>query len=486
MWIFDEETLRFLLVNDAAVAVYGYAPEEFAAMTIHDIRPDEDRTRLARYLDHARPDYAPAGLWHHRLKDGRLITVEVISHAFSWQGRPARLVIVHDVTAREEAFQALRRSESDKAAVLEHALDGIIQMNAEGELLDANPAAEAIFGWDRTEVRGRRISDVLVPPEWREAHARGLRRYLATGQSKIMGQRLEMEALRADGITRFPVELAVCEGRRDPDPTFIAFVRDISERKRADAEILALNRDLEQKVVDRTRHLEAVYRELESFSYSASHDLRSPLRAIEGFSQALVEDYGSTLQEDARRYLERIQAAARRMGNLIDDLLALSRITQKSLQPALLDLAELAREVMAEITERVPPHRPAIRFEVNGPLPLWGDEKLIRILLVNLLDNAVKFTRHTPTPEIRVGQTVERDETVYFVQDNGAGFDMAYAHKLFAPFQRLHDAREYEGTGIGLATVQRVVNRHGGRIWAVSQPGEGTTFFMTFPPGDPL
>ncbi len=481
MWIYDTESLRFLLVNHAAQAKYGYSRDEFLSMTIYDIRPMEDRDRLNSFVQLAHPELGSAGLWRHRLQDGTLIAVEILSHALTWEGRDARLVAAYDVTRRERSLKDLERSQASQSAILRHSLDGIITINERGELIEANPAAEALFGWKQEEVRGRTISDLLIPPEWRQAHEEGLRRFLGTHTSRILGQRLEMEALRGNG-ERFPVELTVVAIPDGNTFSFSAFLRDITDRKRSEQAILELNRDLENKVQERTLHLEALNRELESFSYSVSHDLRSPLRAIAGFSQALEEDFGNRLDPVAQGYLNRIRAATNRMALLIDDLLQLARVSRAPLNPESFDLGELAQSVMAELEENGAGWKGTL--EVDHPLPVQGDPKLLRVVVFNLLDNARKFTSKNPEARICVGQSVQDGELAYHFADNGVGFDMAYANKLFVPFQRLHDSRDFEGTGVGLATVHRIVLRHGGRIWVQSEPGRGTTFYLHLPLGD--
>ncbi len=231
---------------------------------------------------------------------------------------------------------------------------------------------------------------------------------------------------------------------------------------------------LEQRVTERTSQLEAVNRELEAFSYSVSHDLRAPLRSIDGFSQALAEDYGEHLDEVAHDYLSRVRRAAQRMGMLIDDLLRLARITRAEMHRVPVDLSAMAKEVAADIiTHRV---YGEVQFKVQADLVVYGDPTLLRILLGNLLDNAWKYSSKIESPLIEFGSTIEDGRTVYFVRDNGAGFDMDYVGKLFGAFQRLHRADEFPGTGIGLATVKRIVHRHGGKIWAEGQLGKGAIF----------
>jgi len=230
-------------------------------------------------------------------------------------------------------------------------------------------------------------------------------------------------------------------------------------------------------VVERTIQLEAANRELEAFSYSVSHDLRAPLRGIDGFSQALLEDYADTLDDQGRDYLRRVRSATQRMAGLIDDLLNLSRITRGELRREAVDLSAQARSVAEQLRQAQPERQ--VEFHIADGLTAEGDPRLLRIALENLLGNAWKFTGKTDPAVIEFGLRRERGEAIYFVRDNGAGFDMAYAGKLFGAFQRLHDVREFEGTGIGLATVQRIIRRHGGRVWAEGESGHGATFHFT-------
>lgn len=246
--------------------------------------------------------------------------------------------------------------------------------------------------------------------------------------------------------------------------------RELLARVRTHLELARVRREW-------AKELEQANRELEAFSYSISHDLRAPLRAIDGFSKALLHEYGDKLDEQGSRYLDRVRAAAQRMATLIDDLLSLSRISRATLRRERVSLTELAHGAVAALRERDPSR--SISIEIAGGLQAYCDARLIAIVFENLLGNAWKFTANQPQAQIAVGQENKGNETIFFVRDNGAGFDMAYADKLFAPFQRLHQEREFEGRGIGLATVQRIISRHGGRIWAEAEVGKGAAFRFT-------
>lgn len=254
-------------------------------------------------------------------------------------------------------------------------------------------------------------------------------------------------------------------------------------RARAEAKLRRLNRQLEDRVGQRTLQLETANKELEAFAYSVSHDLRAPLRGIDGFSQALLEDYGDQLDEAGRHYLTRVRAGTQRMGLLIDDLLRLSRVSRAQMARGPVDLSAMAREILAELGQQEPARW--VEIAVQEGLEATGDAQLLRIVLDNLLGNAWKYTGRHPRARIEVGARETDGGRAFFVKDDGAGFDMAYAHKLFGVFQRLHGAEEFPGTGIGLATAARIIHRHGGRIWAAGAPEKGATFFFTLPEEGP-
>jgi light-regulated signal transduction histidine kinase (bacteriophytochrome) len=295
---------------------------------------------------------------------------------------------------------------------------------------------------------------------------------MRTGVAKIIGKGREVSGRRKDGSV-FPMELGVSAFEFEGQRLFAGVVRDIGGRKQAEAEIARLNSRLGDQVVA----LEASNKELEAFAYSVSHDLRTPLRGIAGFSQAVIEDYGGTLEHEATRFLERIQANVALMSRLIDELLGLSRLSRAEMRREPIDLSVLAVSVVAELRSADPDRD--VTIDIASDMATRGDRRLMRTLLANLLGNAWKFTCATTEARIEFGAERLNGETVYHVRDNGAGFDMAYADKLFQVFQRLHSADQFEGSGIGLSIVERVVGRHGGRVWAESIVGEGATFYFT-------
>jgi PAS domain S-box-containing protein len=371
---------------------------------------------------------------------------------------------------------ALRASEARLRAILESALDCLITMDHDGRIVEFNPAAERLFGYRRSAAVGAPLADLIIPPSLRDRHRQGLAHYLATGQGMVLDKRLELTAMRADGA-ELPVEVAITRIRQDGPPMFTGFIRDITDRKRAEQEIRQLNADLERRVIARTAELEASNKELEAFSYSVSHDLRSPLRAIDGFSKALLDDSATQLSDTGRRHLERVRGAARSMAELIDDILNLARLSRAEMHRERVDLSALGKEIAASLSQSQPERR--VSFVIANGLTTEGDSQLLRVAFDNLLRNAWKFTSKHPTGRIEVGRSQQDGSSVYFISDDGAGFDMAHAKLLFTPFQRLHRQNDFEGTGVGLATVQRIIQRHGGRLWAEGAVERGATFYFT-------
>jgi PAS domain S-box-containing protein len=377
---------------------------------------------------------------------------------------------------RQRGSRALLSSDTRLKAIIDAALDAIITVDEEGRITGWSLQAERIFGWPAADALGRTLAETIVPPRYREAHLKAFARFLATQESELVGRRTELTAMRRDG-TEFPVELSVACLRLEGRWLFSTFVRDITTRRRAEAEIRQLHEQLEGRVAERTSALAAANRELETFTYSVSHDLRGPLRQIDGFSRILVEHAGHNLDAKSQHYLRRIQEGTQHMGQLVDDLLNLAQLGRLDMRTCATPLDTLVNDALAEL--RADWGDRTIQWATGGLPRVECDPGLIKIVFTNLLSNAIKYTRPRKVAIIEVAASVDEGRCTILVRDNGVGFNMKYADKLFGVFQRLHRADQFEGTGVGLATVQRIIHKHGGEIWAEAEPDKGATFFFT-------
>lgn len=370
-----------------------------------------------------------------------------------------------DITERKQAEEALQQTRDYLNNLLDYANAPIIVWDPQFRITRFNRAFERLTGLRASEVLGRQL-DILFPEDSRD-ESLGHIREAAAGER---WETVEIPILRQDGSVRTVLWNSATLYGTD-GKTVVATIaqgQDITERKQA-----------EEQLKQRTLELEAANKELESFSYSVSHDLRAPLRSMDGFSQALLEDYSGKLDDEGRDYLKRIQDSASNMAQLIDDMLELSRLTRVSMRRESVNLSELAESITAELKKTQPKRH--VEVSIAPGLVVYGDAKLFRVVLENLLDNAWKFTAKTPQARIEMGITEHDGGEAYFVRDNGPGFDMAYADKLFVPFQRLHKTTEFPGTGIGLATVKRIIHRHGGQVWGEGKVGKGATFYFILP-----
>jgi PAS domain S-box-containing protein len=373
---------------------------------------------------------------------------------------------------RRNSAEAARRGQTTMLAdIAEKAPVGLLQLGADGIIQWANRAELELLGHSRQDYVGKNAADFYEDP----AEGRNVLARLLHGETL----REHPTNLRArDGSLRNVLITSSADFRDGHFFRALLFTQDITGRRQAEQEILRLNLELEQRVQQRTAQLEATNKEMESFSYSVSHDLRAPLRALRGFTEVLLEVHASQLDSRGQDFLRRACAASFQMERLIEDLLKLAQVSRAELQLEQVNLSALASHIAADLANSDPSR--TVQFDIAPDCCAHGDTRLVRLALDNLMRNSWKFSGKRAEARIEFGRT-NGEDSAFFVRDNGAGFDMAFSKKLFGVFQRLHAASEFPGTGVGLATVQRIINRHGGRAWATGAINQGATFYFTLP-----
>ncbi|MBI5361883.1 MAG: PAS domain-containing protein [Planctomycetes bacterium] len=476
LWRANPATLDFEFVSKEAERL-GYPLEQWLepGFWIAHLHPD-DRDHAVRFCLNATRDGRNHEFEYRFLaSDGRTVWLRDVTTVLVEDGAVTELVgILLDVSELKLAEARVCESDARLRAIHEQSSVGFVSTTLDSRILDANPAFCAMLGFQREELVERTIESITHPDDWRG----NAERRDALLQHDGTHFHVEKRYLRKDGTALDArVSVVLIRDPRGAPACFVGIVEDIAERKRYERDLQVMNQTLERRVQERTAELQAALRDLESFSYSVSHDLRAPLRSMDGFSHALLAER-SHLDAEARDWLGRIRASCTRMSDLIDGLLALARLSRDELEPAPVDLAALARKIVEGLRAAEPAR--AVEFVVRGELVARADPRLARILLENLLGNAWKFTARREHATIELfTETGASGERVYCVRDDGVGFESNLARRLFQPFERLHTQAEFPGSGIGLATVHRIVRRHGGDVWIEGFPGGGACVLFT-------
>jgi PAS domain S-box-containing protein len=475
---------QFLYNSPSCQRITGHMAEEFARepSLLNRIIHPEDRERFMLHHQQTMETRVSGEIeFRILLEDGRVHYVgHVCQPVFDEQGvHLGKRGSNRDITERKHAEVALRDSEERLRLTMEAANIGSWDWDVENDIWYASPIYYTMLGYEPKAGPADR-------DEWLERVHPDDRDYVA---GKIQGvltrdfkeHRYEARLRHTDGTYRWQYVRGF-EMKRDEQgkvTRMLGIRMDITERKQAEEKIQKLNQELEQRVIQRTAQLEATNKELEAFTYSVSHDLRAPLRHINGFLELLRERLAANLDDHSRHYMDTISDSAKHMGQLIDDLLAFSRMGRNELSKTPVDLGVLVQEIIRELAPETQDR--SINWRIADLPTVNGDRAMLRLVLTNLISNALKFSRERSQADIEIGCQVGEKETIVFIRDNGVGFDMAYADKLFGVFQRLHRVEEFEGTGIGLATVRRIIQRHGGRTWAEGKINQGATFFFSLP-----
>ena len=470
MWVYDRQTLRFVDVNETAVAKYGYSREEFADMRITDIRPPEEVPRLLSLIPTLPHGYRSSSAWRHRLRDGRIIDAEIASHNITLSGRSATLVVASDITDRTKAQEALVESEQMARGIIGTALDAFVQMDEAGNIVQWNAQAEAMFGWPATEAVGRPLADLIIPARFRTQHREGLERFLSTGEAALLGKRFEIDGIRRDG-QEIRLEISVTALRRRSGYVFNGFIRDLTERRAAEVRLSELQAEL--------LHVSRLS-DMGQYGSSLAHELNQPLAAITNYLAAARQTMESGGWVAATRVVEILAKAseqAARAGEIIRGLRKFISKGETERRPE--SLPDVIRDAGTLVTIGTSRGTFDLRYEFDAEIPFALIDRIqIQQVLVNLMRNAIEAMAQGERRTLIVSAAPRSDGFIEVrVADTGPGLSESVAGQLFQPFV----TTKTEGMGVGLSICHSIVTAHGGMIWADSNPGGGTVFHFTLP-----
>jgi len=467
---------RVFSANDFACKIFDRSEEELCKLGRNGL-VDLASPTLQSLLDERKKNGKAKGELNLIKRDGTRFPAEVSSVIFKdREGSERTSMIIRDLTEQKQAEYLLVKSEENYRNIFDFAPLAAAFWDIETKIIYWNKTAERIFGWTKEEVIGKRFIDFFIPEQDREKVEKNIN-FLINNISRETTLNLNLTKNGNSILCEW--NNTIIHDKEGNPSTIISLAKDVTEQKRAEDEIKKLNESLEQRVIQRTAQLEASNDELKAFSYSVSHDLRAPLRHINGFINLFLENRTSKLTEEELGYLKVVTNSAAEMGQLIDALLSFSRLNRAVLRKTDINTLQCIQHGLQYFEKEIQSR--SIKIRINHLHETYGDFQLIQLVWVNLISNAVKYTNKKEDATIEIGSQLLDAETVFFIKDNGVGFDMKYKDKLFGVFQRLHKAKDFEGIGIGLANIFRIITRHGGRCWAEGETNKGATFYFSLP-----